>query len=438
MTSANVYYVGTDTEVAHHAQPLQAKMPVQIITPEQIASIANVGDVAIFFSEHFDRFRNAVFELKQKGVATIYQIDGILEWRNAWENRIDEPACPWTMRPVLCDIAACIGNAQKRILNSWGNAEKTIVTGLPRLTGLIEGHLKNDAEVSIEDNLKILITTAKWPGFTNEQMDNARRVLSDLKSYFDETKTISGRNVEVTWRLTQHLADEIKVKNCLSSIQGTEIQEVIGNHHVVLTTPSTVQLESMLMGRPTAIIDYNNCPHYVDAAWKIGTRENIGRVLESMAQPTNERIDYQRWLLHENLDIRPNPEERLIDLVNQAHSLSLAKVKINNQSIQNIEPTTGLDQIQALNLQTQYGKHHDFREFDVIELQAQLAHSRREIDLRQARIDQLESELAEAHRIFEQIEHHPIAGPVVKLRRGFKSLISSITGNNDRQNTDAS
>lgn len=438
MTSANVYYVGTDAEVAHHAQPLQANMPVQIIAPEQIASIANVGDVAIFFSEHFDRFRNAVFDLKQKGVATIYQIDGILEWRNAWENRIDEPACPWTMRPVLCDIAACIGNAQKRILDSWGNGDKTIVTGLPRLTGLIDRYEVNDAVVPVDGKLKILITTAKWPGFTSEQMDNARRVLSDLKSYFDETKTISGRSVEVTWRLTQHLADEIKVKNNLSSIQGSEIQEVIGDHHMVLTTPSTVQLESMLMGRPTAIIDYNNCPHYVDAAWKIGTRENIGRVLESMAQPANERMEYQRLLLHENLDTRPNPEDRLIDLVNQAHSLSLAKVKINNQSIQSIEPTTGLDHKQCLDLQTQYGKHHDFREFDVIELQAQLAHSRREIDLRQARIDQLESELAEAHRIFEQIEHHPIAGPVVKLRRGFKSLISSITGNNDRQNTDAS
>lgn len=132
MSLGKIYYVGTEQEVAHHARPLQQHLDISIVGPDQIVEQAVAGDLAIFYSEHFDRFRNAVQKLKTLGVATLYAIDGILEWRNAWENSKIEPACPWTMRPVLSDKVVCIGNQQARILASWGNTEKIEVVGIPR------------------------------------------------------------------------------------------------------------------------------------------------------------------------------------------------------------------------------------------------------------------------------------------------------------------
>src|SRR5690606_39203009 len=97
------------------------------------------GDLAIFFSEHFDRFRTLCKKLKQQNIATIYAVDGILEWRNAWENRPEEIACPWTMRPCLADVVATIGWRQQSVLEAWGN-RNCVPIGMPRLDELSDQH----------------------------------------------------------------------------------------------------------------------------------------------------------------------------------------------------------------------------------------------------------------------------------------------------------
>ena len=136
MPPSTVHFVGTESEVTHHAAPLDGKIEYQITSAESVSEVAQPGDVAIFLSEHFDRFRDACDRLKKNNVATLYMLDGILEWRNAWEDAIDGPACPFTMRPVLSHKVACIGMSQKRILDSWGNASKTEVVGVPRFDRL--------------------------------------------------------------------------------------------------------------------------------------------------------------------------------------------------------------------------------------------------------------------------------------------------------------
>lgn len=56
---------------------------------------------------------------------------------------------------------------------------------------------------------------------------------------------------------------------------------------------------------------------------------------------------------------------------------------------------------------------------DLLQLQAQLAHARREVEHQKRIGDGLKAELAEAHSIFEQIHQHPIAGPIVRIRERF-------------------
>ena len=56
---------------------------------------------------------------------------------------------------------------------------------------------------------------------------------------------------------------------------------------------------------------------------------------------------------------------------------------------------------------------------DLQQLQAQLAHARREVEHQKRIGDGLKAELAEAHAIFEQIHQHPIAGPIVRIRERF-------------------
>src|SRR3990172_4206137 len=65
---------------------------------------------------------DAVRQLGSRGVPTLHLLDGILEWRNTWENPTfalgDEPAAPF-LQPSLCHKIACAGRSQARILESW-------------------------------------------------------------------------------------------------------------------------------------------------------------------------------------------------------------------------------------------------------------------------------------------------------------------------------
>ena len=183
-----VYFVGTESEVSHHAAPLmnETSFCTSVIDAVQVVETANAGDIAIFFSEHFDRFRQAIVELKEKRVATIYLVDGILEWRNAWENSNEEPACPFTMRPVLSDKVAVIGPSQARVLSCWGNTKKIETVGIPRLDFWTD-HWRNVDHRQVDrqsDHFRVLISTAKTPGFTSEQILKVTPSLDSLSCIF--------------------------------------------------------------------------------------------------------------------------------------------------------------------------------------------------------------------------------------------------------------
>ena len=66
-----VFFVGTEAEVDHHAKPLEQLLDYALVEPDDLARRAMPGDLAIFFSEHFDRFREAVQAAKQNQIATL-------------------------------------------------------------------------------------------------------------------------------------------------------------------------------------------------------------------------------------------------------------------------------------------------------------------------------------------------------------------------------
>ena len=282
MPKATVYFVGHESNVAHHAAPFADRLNVQIVAPEKVVEQANPGDLAIFYSEHFERFRESCKQLKARNVATLYMIDGILEWRNAWENRPDEIACPYTMRPVLAHKVACIGHSQARVLDSWGNAGKTEIVGIPRLDSYSNATVTDLARQEASDQFRVLVMTAKTPGFTPEQIETTKQSLIDLKDWQTKNPTIGNRKVEFIWRLTGDLASEIGVKNQLNDLSGGELKDSLNQADAVVTTPSTAILEAMLTELPVAILDYHNCPHYVTAGWDICSRDHIDLAMQQM------------------------------------------------------------------------------------------------------------------------------------------------------------
>lgn len=414
----SVYMAGTELEAGHHVRALRSRLAVSCLETQELLRVVKPGDLVLFYSEHFDCFREACIELKRRNVATLYLLDGILEWRNAWENRQEEPACPWTMRPVLSDVAACIGHSQARVLAGWGNFGRLEIVGVPRFEQQRIRYLNGGAKSRTTDGrFRVLVMTAKCPGFTANQVETTKQSLRDLRDEFPK-QLADGRMVELSWRLTSGLDADLGVANRLTDLSGRELAEILVDYDAVISTPSTAGLEAMLAGLPLAWLDYHGAPQLTPAAWSIGNAGDISRVIAELAQPPASKLAWQRQLLSDHIYLAEPATERLTLLVQRM----LEQTRIAVESGKPISFSTPLlspprvfeNRFEHAEL---YPSFSEFNERELLVAQTEWAHARREVAHLQAELRQARSELAEAHAIFDEIQKHPIAGPIVRLRQ---------------------
>ncbi|MDP1564084.1 MAG: hypothetical protein Q8M16_22095 [Pirellulaceae bacterium] len=447
--AGRVFYVGTAREVAHHARPLQPWLDVVVVEPDTVVDAARPGDVAVFYSEHFDRFRSACVALRQQNVATVYAVDGILEWRNAWENRADEIACPWTMRPCLSHVVATIGPRQTSILHSWGNAN-CVPIGLPRLDELGISFSKKHSDIgNTNDGLvaesraaespsakfRVLVLTAKCPGFTEDQVETTYRSLVALREVVAQNPMIDGREVELVWRLTGDLDERLGVSNNsldpLAVPESSGLPDVLARVDAVIATPSTAQLESMLMDRPVATLDFHNTPIYADTVFRISAPEHVRPTLEQLAKFSSSPAQQatQKFLLQENLLTDGQATKRMSELLRwmQAQSLSA------HESGRSLE----LDVADVLT-RLSYASNEPqqiFWELRNARVKCDADGTSLSLAQWQAYTEQLEREnrrlsqlVSEAHEVFDNLHGHPVWGTLLKSHEWWIRLWQGDTG----------
>ena len=148
---------------------------------------------------------------KQNRVPVLVLADGVLEFRNTYQN--PTVAAGSIFMPVHGHKLACIGNSQARVVSSWDNAGKCEIVGLPRFDQLNDIRKKgaNSDKQQDPNSFRILVATARKPGFDTRQIETVRRSLMDLKKHFDSTPVIHNKRLEITWRLTGDLEQSIGV-----------------------------------------------------------------------------------------------------------------------------------------------------------------------------------------------------------------------------------
>jgi hypothetical protein len=186
------------------------------------------------------------------------------------------------------------------------------VVGLPRLDPLLGRQARHRKP---GEPLRLLITTAKTPAFTPDQLRPVERSLQDLKAWLDRARGAGRLDIEPVWRLTFDLEARLGVANQLSDDSGRELAQVLRDVDAMITTPSTCMLEGMLQSIPVALLDYNNCPHYVPAAWSITAPEHLDDIVPQLASPPATRMLYQDTILHDALECRTPAMPRLIRLI---------------------------------------------------------------------------------------------------------------------------
>ena len=163
---------------------------------------------------------------------------------------------------------------------------------MPRLDSLAQMRLS----ARCEPGTRLLVMTAKKPGYDDAQRVVIERSLSDLKSFLETLP-----EVEVVWRVTRGLADSLGVQNRLKELETLELSGVLAEVDAVVTTPSTALLESMLALRPVAALDYFNAPRFVGTAWTISANTHIAIVIPELLQPPAAKMLFQAECLRDSL-----------------------------------------------------------------------------------------------------------------------------------------
>jgi hypothetical protein len=301
---------------------LQEALAAEYLTsaPDSVVDIPDGVDLALVSDEFDSRAALLVRACRRRGVPTLHVPDGVVEWRNTWENprsASQEAGMP-LFQPVLCDKIACLGRGHARVLESLGNRGKCEIVGMPRLDHAVDRRGTGTASSGV---LRLLIATARTPHFSRDHEQSVLSALRDLRRRLRPGSKIAGRPVEVIWRLTGDVPRALDLGERSGALD-RPLREVLAQVDAVVSTPSTVILEAMLHGLPVAGLDYGNRPQYFNTAWSIAAPDHIEGVLSELARPSPARLLYQEMQLHDALECRTPATPRLVRLVVEMVRLS--------------------------------------------------------------------------------------------------------------------
>ncbi len=304
----------------------QCPIPCQVID-EYLPDWPVPGDAGIVITHMHYRWEEATLLRKlyeRNQVPILILADGILEYRNTWEH--PELASGAMFQPVMGHKLACLGRGQARVVESWGNIGKCEIVGQPRFDQVVRSERQSDPSAPFS----ILIATANTPAFNEEQREAVVESLTHIRNRLENNPKVSGRETRVTWRLTDNLDAQIGVVQQQGDDLPT-LSEEIDRVDAVITTPSTVYLESALKGKPTALLDFHNSPHYVSAAWTINAPKHFNWILRELAAPPPAKMLFQDFVLNDQLECRTPATPRMLHLIQ-------AMVDARKRSIQSGQP----------------------------------------------------------------------------------------------------
>lgn len=270
-------------------------------TPEQI--LASKPDAILLSREWSRPWRLIAAAARRANVPVIYVMDGVIEWSYVWNNLSFVRPEGTVLQPLLASHLCVVGRHSARILAGLGLADRIHVVGLPRLDSFSRTRTLTSGQKA-----RILVATAKTFAHNVEQKTLVRRALRDLKNWFDENSF-----VVPVWRIAEEVAGEIGVEPDRAGTFKEALADVSG----AISFSSTCLLEAMLVGVPTAQLDYRAVPLYVQTAWEIRCVEHISGVIQELLYPPPEKLTFQDQCLEDELE-QGNASGRLAEVICQA------------------------------------------------------------------------------------------------------------------------
>jgi hypothetical protein len=277
---------------------------------------APIPDVILLSREWSVDLRHAAIQARRQGIPVVYIMDGVIEWAYMWQNWEFVKPEGTVLQPLIASDLCVIGRHPARILATLGLADRIHIVGMPRLDGL-----KRQRFINQDSRPKFVIATAKTFGTNVAHKVFVRAGLRDVKAWFEQHPEIEAR-----WRVDPQLAAELGVP---SWTEGSLIDELRSANGLISFT-STVLLEAMVVGIPTAQIDYRSVPQYVQTAWEIRSPEHIEGVVHELLHPKPEKLAFQEACLRDELEVG-DASSRFADVIRALGNRTVMNDKVEDK-----------------------------------------------------------------------------------------------------------
>lgn len=252
-----------------------------------------------------DTYRNVSISVMKRfikyNIPVLVIADGIIEYRNSWTQ--NHKVQSGVFNPIVGHKLACIGKSQIRHLELLkGNKNKCELVGLPRLDDFI---IPTNPVVG----KNILVCSSKTPWFSEEEREQVIYGFNSIKKISNKLSHKYG--VSFTWRVTAEIADELDVESNFEKPLAKDLSLA----KAVITTPSTLILESMYTQKPVAVIDFTNSPHYVQSAWNISSCNQIEPTVAEIIDPPSPKMVFQEASMRDSLQTIEKASFRMQRLV---------------------------------------------------------------------------------------------------------------------------
>ena len=316
-------------------------------------------------------YANKLFQIyKENQIPVLILMDGILEYKNIWLNALTADGSAY--QPVFGHKVACIGASQARFIESWGNQGKCEIVGLPHLDQLREqGRSKKRKPIN---EYRILIASANRPFFNTEQENAVVQAYRDLVGVESSGFKFRGKPVEFIWRLSKNLAEQLSLP--MRNFRRQPLWKDLDEVDAVITSPSTLFIESVLYGIPTAMIDYLNLPKYILSPWNINHKTQIRSIIRELLNPPIPKLQYQEIVLQDDYQMINPASQRLNELVESMISCRQTSVEESQPlriPFQILDNSSGQAPENSFSPRLYYPENDSFQKDDLAELQSQLS-----------------------------------------------------------------
>lgn len=258
---------------------------------------------------------NKLAELR-KSKPTITLQDGLIEYAHCCVKE----GSRHRYRPIVTDFLLTFGKRPQKIAEARCNSSSIVATGSPRFD------MYHEHQSSVPDmSLPVLVTTANTPW----QDRHSKKHFSQV--FFQLLRDLVALGVRFRLRLPDKVKKELAFRSPLAfkkllktkllagvSAASTPLLDDLLNSSAVITTPSTVALEAMILSRPTALLVTEIYPLYLESAFPLISRKSFQPALRALVErgrDFDERMAFQELIKSENVIDDGRATQRVVDLI---------------------------------------------------------------------------------------------------------------------------